>query len=298
MPTRAELNARITELQRQLDDCRMSRVLDAEKITSLETKLAECEDTTAPAPEPTPTPTPTPPTGTVPSGSVIAKDDCTLGTADAISRLWIGHTGVKPPRVEHHTTGGPNNGPYRRFLLSEGDRDASEPAGNERNEFGNNSLSSSFVHYKPGMRCVTRSWHRLPEIAVGTGIGEGRTLMQMKHAGPNPIAPSPPLAVDQIEGGRLRIRERSRTDTTIRGVIPFQVGAWFELAQDIVYSLTQGHIDAYLNGRKLVSVNCPTLKVNTSGQVMESTLRVGIYQSAEIKAGPADLGPVRVERIA
>jgi hypothetical protein len=238
--------------------------------------------------KPDPPPPPPPPAGP-PSGTVVAADDCTTSTAAAVS-LWGGYQGPGLHKLEHHPTGGPNGGPFRRFLLAEGDRQPGEPTTNERNEFG----GRDFCTFEVGKRYVTRFWTRVPAIPSG----QYRTIFQWKHTESNVVSTSPPLNLLQNGNGTLSLKERAgdyNGRDIWEGAIP--INAWFEVAFDILYA-RQGHVDVWLDGKKVGAVDAPTVKELTDGTVSDSYPRCGIYQRATMTATWRDLGPTRIERIA
>ena len=232
-----------------------------------------------------------------PSGEMVALDDCSLSVTDMV-RLWGGHGGVEPPKISRQT-GGPEGKPFYRFLLSEGDRDASEPKANERNEVGSQSSTTSFIRYELGGRYVTHEWLRLPAIDLGSAAGEGRTIQQMKHIGSGevpPISPSPPLSVQQMANGVLRFKERSEIEMHVLHEEAVTLNEWHLLSQDVTYAL-DGQIAIWIDGELVAEVEAPTVKLNANRYPMRSTLRRGIYQPAAVKAAYRDAGPCWVERI-
>jgi hypothetical protein len=236
-------------------------------------------------PEPEPPP-PAPPPGP-PQGEVIAADPCELPTAEAIE-LWGGYQGEGPHRIEHHLDGGPF--PYRRFLLAEGDRDASDPRENERNELG----GRDFATFEVGSRYVTRFWNRLPTIPTS----EYRTIFQWKHTEKNIVSTSPPLSLLQYGNATLVVKERAGNYNGRELCrIPIPINEWFETAFDITYARL-GHVEVWLDGESVFQADAPTAKELTDGGVSASYPRCGIYQRASMRATWRDLGPLRIERIA
>jgi hypothetical protein len=280
------------------------------EVTRLEADLDECLGEPTPEPEPEPQPEPNPGADPVPTGTFYRGDPMTVAAMNYEGPPWgqWSREGREPGTNGTGTITFRDDGPLDRNC-----RRISKPASDRRNEIGQVNDDDGFV-FAVGGRYVTRVWYRLRTDLDWEKAPDHRGgIMQMKHsskaahggAGGSPSSPAPPIGIKQFGtpgAARIEIVERSG-DYAAKPFWSAAVGSgWFEVALDVTYALA-GRVAVYFRPTEdqpmrgpVFAGNMPTLKKNTQGRAMFSTLRVGAYDESWM-ARHVDVGPVRVDRL-
>ena len=252
-------------------------------------------------------------------GRVLREDPC---TDPEYKNLW-GYSDVQDDsRVAHFTSGGPNNGPFRRLTVLDGDN----PRGyGERCELTYNNICDGlasednwyapFWIYFPDTRAITEWDCRLP-VDFPINATTWQVLAQMKQGAPGDVGLGPQIGLQALHG---KLVADAHHDPHAQDGVPFAefnvpLGEWFHLRWDVIYSNdpSKGSIQLTIDGQPAPAIKPPngTLKTQPTdvscgegskkpysmkaGDPEPSVLRLGIYHDENLPGTHVDLANIRI----
>jgi hypothetical protein len=256
----------------------------------------------------TPT-TPPPDPGTPPqySGmSLLGNDPAT--NSDPLP-LWNEIAAQNSSRASWYASGGPNNAPFRRLTVLDGD-----DAWGARAELGYNSRLNglgapwgTFYLYFAGQRRVTSYDMRLPtDFPIHTTSWQ--VVTQMKQTGPSANSGGTPVIALEAREGRWVLTQSdspgASSSTHELWSTPATLGTWTHISWDATYSPdpSQGKVQLTVGGVQSPTFTTYTQKYEVSpgsqglrpGDPIPSHLRMGLYHSSSLPGSHVDFTNVQV----
>jgi hypothetical protein len=217
-----------------------------------------------------------------------------------------------PSRAQYFRSGGPNDTPYRRCTVLDGD-----DSDGERCEYGYNSRfeglasptnpSGTFFLYQANTRWITSWWMRLPaDFPIDSR--RWQVVMQMKQTGASANSGGTPvLALEARHNDWVLTQSASAGDSSSTHELyraPAQVGVWTYLALDVTYSPdpSVGRVRLLANGNLSPTFHTYTQKYEIPpgsdglepGDPIPSHLRMGIYHDSSLPGTHVDFTSVTV----
>ena len=224
--------------------------------------------------------------------------------------LWNEISAQNSSRASWFGSGGPNNSPFRRLTVDDGD-----DHWGERAELGYNSrltgLGSpwgTFYLYNAGERRVTSYDMRLPnDFPINTNTWQ--VVTQMKQTGPSANSGGTPVIALEAREGRWVLTQSdspgSSSTTHELWSTPATLGAWTHISFDVTYSPnpSQGRIQVTIGGVQSPALTTYTEKYEISpgsqglnpGDPIPSHLRLGLYHNPTLPGSHVDFTNVQVQ---
>lgn len=250
---------------------------------------------------------------------MLRSDPC---TDPEYKNLW-GYSDVQDDsRVGHFTSGGPNDGPFRRCTVVDGDN----PRGyGERCELTYNNICDGlaspdnwyapFWIYFPDTHAITEWDCRLPND-FPINAASWQVLAQMKQGAPGDVGLGPQIGLQALRG---QLVADVHEDPASQDGVPFAhfdvpLDEWFHVRWDVFYSNDPAKASLQLTINDQAS---PTIRPRDGtlrtqqteqscgegsrnpytlhpGDPEPSVLRLGIYHDKNLPGSHADLANIRV----
>lgn len=236
--------------------------------------------------------------------------------------LW-GYSDVQDDsRVGHFTRGGPDDGPYRRCTLLDGDNPRGYGA---RCELTYNNICDGlaspdnwyapFWIYWPNTRAITEWDERLP-ADFPINATSWQVLAQMKQAAPGDLGLGPQIGLQALNG---HLVADVHEDPSSQDGVPFAtfdvpLGEWFHVRWDVFYSNDPdtASLQLTINGQASQTIHPSNGTLRTQqteqscgagsrnlytlnpGDPEPAVLRLGIYHDESLPGTHVDLANIRV----
>jgi hypothetical protein len=278
---------------------------------STSTTTTTTPTTTTPPTTTSPPSTTTPPTTTTPppdpSGlSLLRADDA--ANSDPLP-LWNQICAQDNSRATWSATGGPDNGPYRRLTVLDGDNYSGERAELAYNARlgGLGAPWGTFFLYQTGQRRVTSYDMRLPtDFPINTNTWQ--VVTQMKQTGPSANSGGTPVLALEAREGRWVLTQSdspgASSDTHELWSTPATLNSWTHISWDVTYSSdpTKGKVQITAGGVQSPTFTTYTQKYEISpgsqglnpGDPIPSHLRMGLYHNSTLPGSHVDFTNVQV----
>ena len=210
-------------------------------------------------------------------GVVCARND------NASDRFANNLSEVKPGRIQHFRTGGPDGGAYRAFTAFDGDQ-----MWGERCAAGENwQPTGPTVKYNEGEYHLTTGWVRIGP-SINYTAGNWRQIIQTKQTQPyNEPGPSSMFEL-QLRSGVFLFQSRWidlwSTPVTCRCWIPISWEGYY------TQNASQGWWRIRVGSVTSPVFNGATLLRETNGTTIPSHLQVGMYHDAALPTETLDVG--------
>lgn len=265
---------------------------------------------TAAAPAESENTTTTPPDNNPPaqaSGLSLLRDDSASNPNPL--PLWNEIAAQDSSRASWFPGGGPDNGPFRRLTVLDGDN-----AWGERAELGYNSRLNglgapwgTFFLYYAGQRRVTSYDMRLPDT-FPINTNSWQVVTQMKQTGPSANSGGTPVIALEARQGRWVLTQSDSpgdsSDTHELWSTPATLGAWTHISWDVTYSPDprEGRVQLTVGDAQSPTFTTYTQKYEIApgsqglspGDPIPSHLRMGLYHSPSLPGSHVDFTNVEV----